>query len=290
MVDTNHSSFIYNTQSTFISNCGNDIHNPLFRRPLTCFFHFLLSSRYASAETPETNPLAILGGTAETYPTTSIQRSTNGPVFNWDHRSKLINVFICSLRKLRSPSREPKNVPFILNPVLNGLLDRQALVRCIRIRNIISTLWPLERGYVSFRRWDKAMQLLFLRRTVPFSVDHIFPREGHSPPLILAWCVVGVARMTRLNFFHFRLRLIDTASSTAMMRLEIETWQDVAIFARLSHLQRYAVSLPEPTPLPRSQQIEETTETGYYKNRHRAPSPTITRGYFVRHSIPETFP
>nr|GMD00350.1 Os03g0379200 [Ipomoea batatas]GMD84540.1 Os03g0379200 [Ipomoea batatas] len=99
------------------------------------------------------------------------------------------SIFFCSSRSSSS--------------VLNGLLHCQALVRCISIRNIVTTLWPRKWGNVSFRRWNKAMQLLFLRRAMSFSVVHIFSRESHGTALILAWGVISVLSITRLDFFHF---------------------------------------------------------------------------------------
>lgn len=75
-----------------------------------------------------------------TYPTTSIQCSSNHPIVQWNNRCKFINVSISSLGKLRSTTREPENISFILYPILHSLLNCQALVRCICIWYIITTL------------------------------------------------------------------------------------------------------------------------------------------------------
>nr|KYP65898.1 hypothetical protein KK1_012174 [Cajanus cajan] len=61
-----------------------------------------------------------------------------------------------------------------------------------------------------------------------------------------------------------------------MVRVKTQIWNYITVCFFLSNLQCDAISLSKATSLPCTQYIEETAQTNYYKDLHRASSPTIS--------------
>lgn len=179
------------------------------------------------------------------------------------------------MRKLCSTTWEPKHTAFILNPVLNCLLNRQALIWSICIGDIVTTPGPWKWSYISLWCWNKAMQLLSFWRTMSLSVVHIFSGKCHCAHLVLARSVVNEAIITWFKNLGFGFRVINCPSFIPMTSLDIEIGKYTAI-GLSRDLQSYAVSLAKSTSLPRTQKVEETTQPSNNKDRYGTPSSVVS--------------
>ncbi|BAS84434.1 Os03g0379200 [Oryza sativa Japonica Group] len=114
----------------------------------------------------------------------------------------MVYILVCTLRKLCSTTRKPEHFTLVVNPILDSLLNREALVRDICIMNIITALWPMKRSSITLWCWNQTIELILFRWAMPLPIYHIIPREGHCTLLLLTGSVICVLCITWLESFN----------------------------------------------------------------------------------------
>jgi hypothetical protein len=114
-----------------------------------------------------------------------------------DDGAELVDVLVGALRELRAAAGEAEHGALVLDPVLDGLLDGEALVRRVGEGDVVAALGPGERRHVPRRRGDQAPQPLAGLRAVPLPVHHVLARELHRAVLVVARRVVLQRRRAR---------------------------------------------------------------------------------------------
>lgn len=125
------------------------------------------------------------------HPTTGINGGPYRAILEIDQPPNIINVGIGTVGEHGPAAGEPEPVALEPDPVLVLLLDRQPLVRDVRVPHRVPALRPTERHSVPVRGGDPAPEELVGLRAVPLSVYKHVTFELQGPQGVLAWRVLG---------------------------------------------------------------------------------------------------
>jgi len=214
-----------------------------------------------------------------------------------DDGAELVDVLVGALRELGAAAGEPEHGALVLDPVLDGLLDGEALVRRVGEGHVVAAPGPRERRHVPGRRRHQAPQPVAVGGAVPLPVHHVLAGELHGAVLVVARRVVRQRRRARRERRRRRVgaegqrrRRVD-ARRAAVVRLEAVLRGDgggpVAAGRLPGHRGGDAVALAVAAALPRAEHVEEAAQRHGHHQAQRAPRP---RAGLVRHCHPRSPP
>lgn len=236
--------------------------------------------------------------TTGAYAASGVEDGADVAVGEGDDVAELVDVLVGALRELGAAAGEAEHGVLVLDPVLDGLLDGEALVGRVGEGHVVAAPGPRERRHVPRRRGDQAPQPLAVGGAVPLPVHHVPAGEPHGAVLVVARRVVRQRRRARRERRRRRVgaegqrrRRVD-ARRAAVVRLEAEPRRGhgraaavgpVAAGRLPAHRGGDAVALAVAAALPRAEKVEEAAQRHGHHQAQRAPCP---RAGLVRHCLP----